>query len=170
MIYLTIPITLAGYRALVMEIDNRYWRCEDEKHCDSRTSSITALRENKTRKTASNQRSGSSFFSASSNPASSSAHTSANKRFPNFVKKKPQGSGMSTQSCTLPAYAKNLGDDSKLTPAECTPCTNLKLCMFCGGKHKLEDCNLKNAHNAAKGCSSQLQESVFSATSVVLRN
>lgn len=177
MVYSTIPVTLAGYRALVIEIDNRYWRREDKKCCDSRTSSITALRENKMRKTTSNQRSGSSFSSVNSNPASSSAHTSANKRSSNLFKKKPQGSsnwnqgsGMSTQSRTPPAYAKNLRDDGKLTPAEHPPRTNLKLCMFCGEKHKLKDCNLKNACNAAKGRSPQLQEPVFSATSAVSGN
>ena len=56
-----------------------------------------------------------------------------------------------------PAYTNVLGPDSKLTQKERDRQKKFNLCMLCGGKHKIEDCD--KCKNSAKGRVAKLQES-----------
>jgi hypothetical protein len=150
MVHSPAPPTLAAYRAKVLEIDNRYWRREEEKKREvARTSGGGSGG-----KTSSPQKKGSSN-SSSQNTSSQGSGSNSNNQ--GSGQKKPWNnkssgssgsssgnkSGSSNSAGAPKPYANLLGPDGKLTQAERDRRKKFNLCMFCGGKHKAENCDKK---------------------------
>ncbi|KAJ8082523.1 hypothetical protein PM082_008378 [Marasmius tenuissimus] len=87
--------------------------------------------------------------SSGSNKSSgnSSSNSSGNKSNAN------SNSGSNLTSNTTNPVAQYLGKDGKLKPEEKERQKKNNLCMFCGGKHKTDDCRKRSAAGSqAKGC------------------
>ena len=61
------------------------------------------------------------------------------------------GSSASTSGSSPPKrHAKHLGPNGKLKPKELERCQKFDLCIFCGGKHKLEDCMVHKPNSSSQ--------------------
>ncbi|KAK7451755.1 hypothetical protein VKT23_012434 [Stygiomarasmius scandens] len=114
--------TLCKLRKQVSKLDNCYWQhhfeCAREQKLHPSSSSTSSSFNNKSNSV------NSSGGSSSSKPQSNSNYGGSNNSSNN---KKP--------------YADKLGKDGKLNQAERERRRKNNLCMFCGGNHKLDDCN-----------------------------
>ena len=116
---------------------------------------------------------------SSSSPSSSSGQTKQNfsgkKNNNNRNWKGNSNSGSSGQSNASGSnapklHAKHLGPDGKLKPEELEWHQKFKLCLFCGGKHKLEECNVWKVQASASACTATSQEPELPAIAEVPEN
>ncbi len=71
---------------------------------------------------------------------------------------KSSNSNSSGSASNPKPYADELGKDGHLTQEEKDRCQKNNLCMFCGNKHKTEDCNKCKAAASAKGHAAEVEE------------
>ncbi len=71
---------------------------------------------------------------------------------------KSSNSNSSGSASNPKPYADKLGKDSHLTQEEKDRRQKNNLCMFCGSKHKTEDCNKRKAMASAKGHAAEVEE------------
>ncbi len=131
------PSNLCDMRFLAQELDARYW---------TRRTEIS--HENRENKSSSSYSNNPKSKGSSSNPSSSTSGSAP----------KSSNSNSSGSASNPKPYADKLGKDSRLTQEEKDHCQKNNLCMFCGGKHKTEDCNKPKAMAAAKGRAAEVEE------------
>ena len=117
---------------LAQELDTHYWTQRTKISRESRDTKYSGSSNNLKPKGSNSSASGSTPKSTDSNSAGS---TSAPK-----------------------PYADKLGKDGRLTQEEKDRCKKNNLCMFCGGKHKTDDCNKRKAAASAKGHAAEVEE------------
>ena len=139
------PNNLHDMRNLAQELDARYWTRKTE-----------IAHEN-------HDKPSSSSSSSSSKPkgSGSNSNSSYNSTVPKSSNSGSVGSASSTPSssgATKKPYADKLGKDGKLTPEEKEHHHMNNLCMFCGSKHKTEDCNKCKAVASTHGHAAEVSE------------
>ena len=153
------PRTLAEYRQEVARIDNRYWRREEEKKREAGRNPGTSNKgTNQSKKGTGNSSvqtttTVSTSTSSNSQPKSSGSNKSSGKQSGNS-----KGSGSGSSKSKRP-YEKHLGPDGKLKPEELERRKKEGLCTFCGGKHKIEDCDKRKQSNQSRGRAANLESS-----------
>ncbi|SJL06592.1 uncharacterized protein ARMOST_09934 [Armillaria ostoyae] len=131
------PNNLRDMRFLAQELDTRYW---------TRRTEIS--RETQDNKTSS---------SYSNNPKSKGSSSNSNSSASGSTLKSSDSTSSGSASTPKP-YADKLGKDGHLTQEEKDHCKKNNLCMFCGGKHKTDDCNKHKAAASAKGCAAEVED------------
>ncbi len=122
---------------LAQELDTRYWT--------QRTEIAYENRENK------------SSGPHSNNPKSKGSSFNPSSLTSGLAPKSSNSNSSGSTSNPWP-YADKLGKDSCLTQEEKDCRWKNNLCMFCGGKHKTEDCNKHKAMAFAKGRAVEIEE------------
>ncbi|KAJ3804453.1 hypothetical protein F5876DRAFT_83127 [Lentinula aff. lateritia] len=79
---------------------------------------------------------------------------------------KPQNSSNSGQSGGQSPAFNHLGANGKVFPSERERRMKNNLCLFCGGKHQIADCNKQKAWES-KGCAAKVDETPDTTTVVV---
>ncbi len=133
------PNNLCDMRFLAQELDARYWTWRTE-----------ISRENRENKSSSSYSNNSKSKGSSSNPSSSTSGSAP----------KSSNSNSSGSTSNPKPYADKLGKDSCLTQEEKDWRQKNNLCMFCGSKHKTEDCNKCKATAPTKGHAAEVEEPV----------
>ena len=137
------PNNLHDMRNLAQEFNVQYWTRKTDiacENCDKPSSSSSSS--SKLKGSGSNLSSYNSTAPKSSNSGSAGSASSSSSS--SGTAKKP--------------YADKLGKDGKLMPEEKERhCTN-NLCMFCGSKHKTEDCNKRKAAASMHGHAAEVSE------------
>ncbi|SJL04330.1 uncharacterized protein ARMOST_07696 [Armillaria ostoyae] len=131
------PNNLHDMCFLAQELDTRYWTRRTEISCESW--------DNKT--------SGSYSNNPKSKGSSSNSNSLASGSTPKSSDSTPSGS-----ACTPKPYADKLGKDGRLTQEEKDRRKKNNLCMFCGGKHKTDDCNKCKAAASTKGRAAEVED------------
>ncbi len=131
------PNNLCDMHFLAQELDARYW-----------TQRTEVSHENWENKSSSSYSSNPKSKGSSSNPSSSTSGAAPKSSDSNF-----SGSASNPK-----LYADKLGKDGHLTQEEKDRCQKNNLYMFCGGKHKTEDCNKRKAMAPAKGRAAEVEE------------
>lgn len=167
------PRDLAAYRTAVNIIDRRYWQREQEKRRDNPRNPPVKEKFGGKR---GNTNSGSSNTSSqpSSTPSTSNQSSNQQGKKPNWSGNKNnsnwkgnsasgQSSGQSSNQSGSKSppkpHAKHLGSDGKVKPEELERRRKFNLCRFCGGKHNLDDCELRKANsNRPRGRAATTQE------------
>ena len=144
--------TLRELRKQVSELDNRYWqrhfeRAREQKSHPSSDSKSKKSNQSSNTSSSSNNKSNSSNSSGGSVSGSGSGKPQSNSN-----------SGSSNNSSNKKPYADKLGKDGKLNQAERDRRRKNNLCMFCGGNHKLEDCNKRKKAQDARGCAASVSK------------
>ncbi len=98
-----------------------------------------------------------SSSSYSNNPKSKSSSSNLSSSTSGLAPKSSNFNLSGSTSNPKP-YADKLGKDGRLTQEEKDCHQKNNLCMFCGGKHKTEDCNKCKAMASAKGCAAEVEE------------
>ncbi len=114
------PNNLHDMHFLAQELDARYWTRRTEISCENW--------ENK------------SSGSYSNNPKSKGSSSNPSSSTSGSAPKSSNSNSLGSASNPKP-YADKLGKDGHLTQEEKDRRQKNNLCMFCGGKHKTEDCN-----------------------------
>ena len=138
--------TLRELRKQVSELDNRYWqrhfkRAREQKSHPSSDSKSKKSNQSSNTSSSSNNKSNSSNSSGGSVSGSGSGKPQSNSN----------SGGSNNSSNNKKPYADKLGKDGKLNQAERDRRRKNNLCMFCGGNHKLEDCNKRKKAQDARG-------------------
>ncbi len=131
------PNNLCDMRFLAQELDARYWTRRTEISHENRESKSSGSYSNNPKSKG-----------PSSNPSSSTSGPAP----------KSSDSNSSGSASNPKPYADKLGKDGCLTQEEKDRRRKNNLCMFCGGKHKTEDCNKRKATASAKGCAAEVEE------------
>ncbi len=118
------PNNLRNMRFLAQELDAHYW-----------TQRTKISRENWENK---------SSGSYSNNPKSKGSNSNPSSLTSGSAPKSSNSNSSGSASNPKP-YADKLGKDGRLTQEEKDRHRKNNLCMFCGGKHKTEDCNKRKA-------------------------
>ncbi|SJK99887.1 uncharacterized protein ARMOST_03198 [Armillaria ostoyae] len=93
----------------------------------------------------------------SNNPKSKGSSSNSNS-LASGTTPKALDSTFSGSTSTPKLYANKLGKDSHLTQEEKDLCKKNNLCMFCGGKHKTDDCNKCKATASTKGHAAEVED------------
>ncbi len=133
------PNNLRDMRFLAQELDARYWTWRTE-----------IAREDQENKSSS---------SYSNNPKSKGSNSNSSSSTSGLALKSSNSNSSGSASNPKP-YADKLGKDGCLTQEEKDRHQKNNLCMFCGGKHKTEDCNKRKAMASAKGRAAEIEEPV----------
>ncbi len=133
------PNNLRDMRFLAQELDTCYWTQRTKISC-----------ENQENKSSSSYSNNPKSKGSSSNPSSSTSRSAP----------KSSNSNSSGSASNPKPYADKLGKDGHLTQEENDRRRKNNLCMFCGGKHKTEDCNKCKAAAPAKGCAAEVEEPI----------
>ncbi|KAJ4465437.1 hypothetical protein C8R41DRAFT_781832 [Lentinula lateritia] len=152
--------TLADYRLEVLRIDNRYWKREAGKPFIAWNP----------KKGSSDFKTGSSNQHNNSQPSGSSAPSMPKPKPFSGGKPnnngKPQNSSNSGQSGGQRPAFNHLGADGKVLPSERERRMKNNLCLFCGGKHQIADCNKRKAREL-KGHAAEVEETPQATIEVV---
>ncbi len=124
-------------RFLAQELDACYW---------TRRTEIS--RENRENKPSGSYSNNPKSKGSSSNPSSLTSGSAP----------KSSDSNSSGSASNPKPYADKLGKDGRLTQEEKDRRRKNNLCMFCGGKHKTEDCNKCKATTSTKGRAVEVEE------------
>ncbi|THU78113.1 hypothetical protein K435DRAFT_700781, partial [Dendrothele bispora CBS 962.96] len=138
--------TLPELRKQVADLDNRYWQRHFERMREQKSSSSSS--DNKSKKK------DNSSSTSKSNPTSSTSSPSSGNSSGNQSGSGKNTSGSSNSSSgnnSKKPYADKLGKDGKLTQAERERRKKFNLCAFCGGNHKIDDCNKRKKAQEARG-------------------
>lgn len=175
LVHMPEPRDLTEYRNAVNLINKRYWQCEEEKKQDNLRNPLSKGGSGG-KKGGNSGNSGRSGSSSNSNPSSSSFNQSSGQqgKKPNWSGNKNSnwkgnsGSGQSSGQSSNQSgsklsppkpHTKHLGPNGKVKTEELERCKKFNLCRFCGGKHSLDDCELRKANaNRLKGRTSSTQE------------
>ncbi len=95
--------------------------------------------------------------SYSNNPKSKGYNSNSSSLTSGLAPKSSNSNSLGSVSNPKP-YADKLGKDSHLTQEEKDCRQKNNLCMFCGNKHKTEDCNKHKAMASAKGHAAEVEE------------
>ena len=149
------PKTLAEYRTEVAQINNRYWRREEEKKREAgqNMGNSNNKNTNQSKKGTGNPtiQNTTTLTSTNSNtqPKTSGSNKGTRKQNKSWFGK-PKGSNLaslaSLVSCTPRPWDKFLSSNSKLKPKEYEHQKKFGLCLFCGEKHKFEDCQKRKSN------------------------
>jgi DNA mismatch repair ATPase MutL len=143
---------LIAFKRQMTELDNKYWiRVAEKKREQGMTTSDSKGKPKNSNTSTNPQKS----TTSSDKPSNSSSNQSTQ---PSISK-----SGSSNKSNKKP-YADKLGNDGKLLRAKMKRCKDAGLCVYCGGKHKLEDCfkRKKNVEAKARFAESTVKEELVS--------
>ncbi len=131
------PNNLCNMCFLAQELDARYWTRRTKISHENRENKTSSSYSNNSKSKGSS--SNPSFLTSGSAPKSSDSNSSGSTSNP-----KP--------------YADKLGKDGCLTQEEKDCHWKNNLCMFCGSKHKTEDCNKCKAMASTKGHAVEVEE------------
>ncbi len=131
------PNNLCDMCFLAQELNAHYWTWRTEISCENW--------ENK------------SSSSYSNNPKSKGSNSNPSSSTSGLGPKSSNSNSLGSASNPKP-YAEKLGKDGHLTQEEKDCHRKNNLCMFCGSKHKTEDCNKCKAMASTKGCAAEVEE------------
>ncbi|THU96550.1 hypothetical protein K435DRAFT_597751, partial [Dendrothele bispora CBS 962.96] len=137
---------LLELRKQVADLDNRYWQRHFERMREQKSTSSSS--DNKSKKK------DNSSTTSKPNPTSSISSPSSGNSSGNQSGSGKNTSGSSNSSSgnnSKKPYADKLGKDRKLTQAERERRKKFNLCAFCGGNHKIDDCNKRKKAQEAHG-------------------
>ncbi|KAF8824319.1 hypothetical protein HHX47_DHR8000226 [Lentinula edodes] len=160
MAHLPEPATLADYRQEVLRIDNRYWKREETRKREAGKPFVAR----NPKKGSSDFKTGSTNQQNNSQPSGSSAPFTPKPK--PFSGGKPQNSSNSGQSGGQRPAFNHLGADGKVLPSEKERRMKNNLCLFCGGKHQIADCNKRKARES-KGRAAKVEETPKATIEVV---
>ncbi len=132
---------------LAQELNTRYWTRRTKISCENQ--------ENK------------SSDSYSNNPKSKGSSSNSSSSTSGLALKSSDSNSSGSTSNPKP-YADKLGKDGHLTQEEKDHRRKNNLCMFCGGKHKTEDCNKRKAMASTKGRAVEVEESAPASEDLAL--
>lgn len=164
MVHVAEPANLSEYRKEVLRIDNRYWRREEERKRESNRTTPQSKPNSSAKK---GNSSASTSVSVNVTPTSGNQSSeNQNRKGGNRSNKggAGQSSGQSPKSSNNSAsrpprpHERFLGPDGKLKPEELERRRKFNLCLFCGEKHKFEDCNKRKQSNQPRGRAAATQE------------
>lgn len=164
MVHVAEPANLSEYRKEVLRIDNRYWRREEERKRESNCTTPQSKPNSSAKK---GNSSASTSVSVNVTPTSGNQSSeNQNRKGGNRSNKggAGQSSGQSPKSSNNSAsrpprpHERFLGPDGKLKPEELERRRKFNLCLFCGEKHKFEDCNKRKQSNQPRGRAAATQE------------
>ncbi|KAJ3808579.1 hypothetical protein F5876DRAFT_78588 [Lentinula aff. lateritia] len=160
-------VTLADYCQEVLCIDNHYWKHEETK---KREAGKPFIARNPKKGSSDFPKSGSTNQQSNSQPSGSTApFTPKPKSFTggkpnNFCK--PQGISNSGQPAGQRPTFTHLGANGKALPSKREHRMKNNLCLFCGGKHQIADCNKRKAREL-KGRAVEVEETPDTTSIVV---
>jgi hypothetical protein len=128
------PRTTDLLKEMALTLDQRYWEWEEEKSAEHGKSSRqqTASTSTSTEKPRNQQRSTTTSAASTDSSSTMKPQTST---MPTIPKSNPQ------TKTAPPDYAKNLSTDGHLHESEKERRKANGLCAYCGGKHKIKDCD-----------------------------
>ncbi|SJL07237.1 uncharacterized protein ARMOST_10580 [Armillaria ostoyae] len=131
------PNNLHDMRFLAQKLDACYWTWRTEISHENRDNKASS--------------------SYSNNPKSKGSSSSSNSSASGSTLKTSDSTPSGSASTPKP-YADKLGKDGHLTQEEKDRHKKNNLCMFCGGKHKTDDCNKRKATASTKGRAAEVED------------
>ena len=132
------------FKRQVAELDNKYWKRVQERKSEARTHP------------------GSSGGKSGKNPphsqVQSTVTTATSTSSSSGSGSKPNPSTSKNPTNTQKPWLDKLGKDGRLSDAERKRRKDKGLCSYCGGKHKLEDCDRRKRNLERKGRGGTISE------------